>query len=180
MNERDALWAACLANPGDDTPRLALADRLQEDGFTAVAAALRSSAGRTFVLSVVPPPAGDLLFQLYGMNEEEREERVQALIDDSILRVLDSEAVASEIAMTNAFGWVIDEFEVEIMGLDANGCHARVTFVASGDHDEDRMFSGDQVRGTVDAVIDAEGRVEYGEVDAHRVGPDDDGFVEDE
>lgn len=32
MTEREALWAAVLAAPDDDTPRLVYADRLEEDG----------------------------------------------------------------------------------------------------------------------------------------------------
>ena len=62
MNEREAFIAAIAANPGEDTPRLAFADLLQENGeeYRAQFIRLACELGHRAFLKPLVAPADQL------------------------------------------------------------------------------------------------------------------------
>lgn len=114
------------------------------------------------------------LERLMAMSEEDREGAVSDLIGNHIHVLLDTEAVSSETATTNAFDWYIDEHDIQITSLTSEECRVNVTFSAAGEQDEDKMHHGDSLAGTATAVINANGAVEFEDVTAEKNGPDDD------
>lgn len=103
---------------------------------------------------------------LKGLTEAERESAIDEKIAETHHEILDSEVFANAIAETNASGWGVDEYEIEDIDLGDEECIARLSYSASGDQEEDKMYSGDKVTGTAKAVIDSQGAVEYREITA--------------
>jgi hypothetical protein len=103
---------------------------------------------------------------LKGLTEAGRETAIDEKIAETNHEILDSEAFASAIAETNATGWGVDEYEIEEINLGDKECIVRLSYSASGDQEEDKMYSGDKATGTAEAVIDSQGAVEYREITA--------------
>ncbi len=111
------------------------------------------------------PPA-DYVRYLKGLMDDEQEEAITKRIDGTLYKILDSEAVTSQTAMTNAYGWGISGSEIQSVDFTDRECVIRLHFTARGEHDKKKLFVGDRVVGTVEAVIDSSGGVDYREVTA--------------
>ena len=105
---------------------------------------------------------------LRGLSESDRRTVIDSRIADSCHDILESEAFISEAAITNATMYSIDEYEVQDIEFDDTDdeCIIRLTFSASGEQLKDRVFCGDRITGVCETVCDAEGRIEYREIQA--------------
>lgn len=103
---------------------------------------------------------------LRSLSEDERQEAVWAKIDETYHEIADSDEFNSATAITNATAFSVDECEIQDIDFDEGKCVVKMTFSASGEQLEDRMFSGDRIVGDCAAVIDSDGRVEYRDVHA--------------
>lgn len=93
------------------------------------------------------------------------------LIANSTGAIVDSEAFAEAMAGTNASGFGVDGYEIEEVSLEDDRCVARITFSASGDHDDERMYSGDTIVGTARVVVDGHREMTYEDIEA-RIAPE--------
>ncbi|MBX3451463.1 MAG: hypothetical protein KF777_17985 [Planctomycetaceae bacterium] len=103
---------------------------------------------------------------LQNLSKEELETEIDSRISDTIHQIGDSEEFNSEIATTNATNFSFDEYEVEDIDFVDGECIVKLTYAASGEQMENKMYYGDRVVGECEAVIDSDGRVEYREVHA--------------
>jgi hypothetical protein len=87
---------------------------------------------------------------------------VRAKIDDMYHEIADSDEFNSATAITNATDFSVDEYEIQDIDFDEGECVVKMTFSASGEQLEDRMFSGDRIVGDCEAVIDSEGALSTG------------------
>ncbi|HTU18649.1 MAG TPA: hypothetical protein VMG10_11360 [Gemmataceae bacterium] len=110
---------------------------------------------------------------LKSLTEAERQSAIDEKIAETSHEILDSEVFARTIAVTNASGWGMDDYEVQRIDLGEEACIVRLTYSASGEQAENKAYSGDRVTGTAEAVIDSHGAVEYREITAELVHDDD-------
>jgi len=115
-----------------------------------------------------------LLDELKQLSSDELQQWADSRVSETIDQISDSDAVASEIAMSNATGWRVELHEVTEVKLTADGVRARVTFKLSGDQDDDKPWHGTEISGEARAHIDPEGEVTYTEINADRDLGDDD------
>jgi hypothetical protein len=80
--------------------------------------------------------------------------------------LLESQAFISTSAVTNAFGWRVDDVEVQNIWWTDEACMVECEYTASGDQDADRYFYGDTIYGTTTVRIDAEECVTFWEITA--------------
>ena len=111
----------------------------------------------------VPP---NYLDHLKTLSQEELNGEIDDKISETDSEILNSDEVNDAIAVTNAFGWGIDEYQVTVIAMGKEECIVKLTYSASGDQDQDKMYSGTCVTGEAEAVIDASGNVEYREITA--------------
>jgi hypothetical protein len=104
--------------------------------------------------------------RLKGLPEAERQAAIDEKIAETYHQIVDSEAFVNAIAETNASGWGVDDYEVEHIDLGETECVVKLNFSASGDQEQEKMYAGDRMSGTAEAVIDATGAVEYREITA--------------
>jgi len=104
--------------------------------------------------------------RLLGMAENERQDAVEAKMEEACAALLESEEFTRAADSTNAFNWCIEEFEIKDIEYDEDEVVVTFTFSASGEEEEDDCFCGNGVAGEAEAVIDADGRVTVGEVTA--------------
>lgn len=149
-----------VAAPADDTVRQAFADELQEAGFEQLADLMRGPQGRAWVHIAAGVPMENRLLQLQFMSQAEREEELTTLINDGIDDIFHDGLAADEIAGTNAAAWAVDpDLDIQTVRFDAEGCHVHFAFHASGEQNEDAVYTGDAMSGEADALIDAAGEV---------------------
>lgn len=197
MNDLVALWAACIANPLSETPRLVLADWLDDNGSGRGAANMRNFGGRLLVWMESRRTNGNnLMKKVVGMDAEgvndfiwdSIESSAHEFVGESINDLTESDEVTSETAMTNASGFSVDEHEMHIGEVTADSLTAVVTFTVSGEVDEDRVYSGRRVNGSATVTIRADEfsdrpnnpfEVEYTKINAERdleMDEDDEGY----
>ena len=104
--------------------------------------------------------------KLRRLTKEELENEIDGKIADSYGELINSEGASSAIAVTNAFGWGCDEYEVTNIDVQEDECVVDISWHASGDQDEDKPFCGDSISGTAQAVIDDDGNVSYRDIEA--------------
>jgi len=131
-----------------------------------------SMAQSLIALSNEAQTPANYIHYLNTLTEAERESAVDEKIADTHHEILESEQFANIIAETNATGWGIDDYEIEDIDIDDDECTVHVSYSASGDQEEDKMYSGDKVTGTASAVIDSHGAVGYREITAELVHDD--------
>src|SRR5262249_2830660 len=85
---------------------------------------------------------------LKGLPTEEQESAIEAKIGETSHEILGADVFAEAIAVTNAVGWGIDEFEIQEVALSDAECTIKLSFSASGDQLQDKTYMGDQVTGT--------------------------------
>jgi hypothetical protein len=100
------------------------------------------------------------------LSESDRETEIDSRIADTCHDILESEAFNSEAAITNAANYSIDEYEVQDIDFEDVECIVKLTFSASGEQLEDRMFCGDRITGECEVAFDSEGRIEYRDIQA--------------
>ena len=103
---------------------------------------------------------------LKSLSKEQLDSEIDGKIADSYHELVNSEGASSAIAVTNAFGWGCDEYEVISIELTDDECLVEISWHASGDQDGDKPFCGDTISGTAQAVIDDDEKVSYRDIDA--------------
>jgi len=115
---------------------------------------------------------------LKGLSKDELEAEIEDKISKCEQDLLDAEAVASEIARSNATGWGLDTHaEILDIKFSQDQARVRVSFVLSGNQDDDKPFSGTEINGEATGVVDDSGQVRFVGVTAERSlddEPDDD------
>jgi hypothetical protein len=111
---------------------------------------------------------------LRKLSKEELEHEIEGKIADSHHELEHAAAVSSEIAMTNAAGFYVDDYNVTNSDLSGDPARVSLNFHMSGDQDKDKPWSGTEINGQAIATIDAKGGVSYTDVSAERnLGGDD-------
>lgn len=103
----------------------------------------------------------------YSSSTDRFIEELYDAISNTINALIDKESVNSCIAMSNAYNWIVDDFELgepELSELD--GVRVPLSFYASGDQDPDKMYSGDKIDGEAIAIVRGFEEVEYEDVNA--------------
>ena len=111
---------------------------------------------------------------LRTLTKAELETEIDSIIGETSHELLDQDEVNSQIAMTNAFGWYCDDYSIENIELFDNECIVTLSFHASGDQDEDKVYHGTSLSGRAEAVIDVEENVYFQNVTAALETYDDD------
>ena len=110
------------------------------------------------------------IHKLRSMSDDAQREAIDDLLADHVPKLADDEAVSGSIAETNAAGFYVDDYsDVDIDLFDDDEARVSFHFHMSGDHDQDRMFSGDEIHGSAVLVIDTSGTCSFDEVRAERV-----------
>lgn len=107
------------------------------------------------------------------MPKEVQESELDSLIADTNHDLIDNEVVIGTMAETNASGWDVDHYEITAVDVGDDEIRADITWHATGDQDEDSAWYGTNMEGSATVVVDQRGKVEYTNVDAKIVHPDD-------
>jgi len=102
---------------------------------------------------------------LSSLNEKELSVEIDNILSETIHEIIDDESIISLMATTNAFGWSVDEYEIENIEID-DECVVEFSFAASGEHDDEKMYYGDKITGKGIAKITIEKNVNFDIVDA--------------
>lgn len=106
---------------------------------------------------------------LHLLDGEALKWEVDSIIANTNASILGDDTVNSEIASTNACGWWLDDYEVESIDKNPDGTiTVEMTFHLSGDHDDDRMYSGTEITGKATATIAEDGDVSYEVTEAEK------------
>lgn len=108
----------------------------------------------------------DFVQRLREMDASARDNEIDMIIANTNQEVMDSEEFASEMANTNATAFDVDDYEVAGVTFEPEECVVRLSYSASGEHDEDKAFGGDRITGSAELVIDCSGYVSYRNVTA--------------
>jgi hypothetical protein len=100
------------------------------------------------------------------LSKEQMDVEIDSLIADNIYVLSESEEVANGIADTNAFDWMVDDYEMLGHEFDDEKINVRLTFHCSGDADVDKPFCGDEIEGEARAEITQQGTVTFEEISA--------------
>lgn len=98
---------------------------------------------------------------LNSLLRKEQDEEIDQKILDTYQKIIDTEGFAGAMADTNAYGWFIDDYKITKIDIDEEECTVLLTFNASGTQDDDRGFSGNEITGEAEAIIDESGKVTY-------------------
>ena len=88
------------------------------------------------------------------------------LISETLYEIIQSDAFSSAMAETNASDFDVDGYEIRDTELRDDELIINLAYTASGQQDEDRMYSGDTIRGKAVAVVNGFRDVHYAEVTA--------------
>lgn len=113
--------------------------------------------------------------RLQVLSLEERDREIDDLISNSYDEITQSEAFNDAESETNATMFIIDEYDILDVSFTDEACEITISYSASGDQLEERMYAGDEIRGEAVAVIDADGNVSYRDIKAS-VRHDDVGY----
>lgn len=94
--------------------------------------------------------------------DAEIDERIAETKDD----IVDAEAFCSAMAGTNASGYSVEEYDVKSIKVEDDHCMVSLTYSATGEQADEKMYCGSEIRGTAVAVIDDTRGVEYRDVTA--------------
>lgn len=116
----------------------------------------------------------DFIEYLRSLDKKDRNSAIDEKIADSSDDIVDEEAFASEMATTNACGWSVDDYHVESIDIEADPIEVRLSYHATGNQLEDKMYYGTVIRGEAVALIDRDGLVEFTQVSAAKDDERDD------
>jgi uncharacterized protein (TIGR02996 family) len=176
----EALRRGLLEEPCDSVRWAVYADLLEEQGdpaaehvheFATCLTEEERQIARYIPLAVsikATQDAGHAAFcrQILGAAEDRLRDTIFDLVNEHSFAIVESEAFCSESAVTNAGMWNVDEVGVDSISWNEDGCVVSISYSASGDHDEDRVFSGDAIDGTATVLIDLEEHVYYEDITA--------------
>ncbi|WP_437947081.1 toll/interleukin-1 receptor domain-containing protein [Sorangium sp. So ce296] len=138
--------------------------------FPASGAPSGISQGDTTLLRQLLAAAGDLNYieQLCDMSDEQVVDTVYDEISDKSYGLIDSESFCDAMADTNATDWEIDEIVIDDVNIEVERerCVVHFRFFASGQQLDEKMYCGTRICGSADAIVSADGDVEYENVDA--------------
>lgn len=116
------------------------------------------------------------LTEFIYLDQAQQEAALEDQLSQSYARIGEDDAYAACIAMTNACGWSVDDFEIQSFQILTDEIRVHLRYWASGEPAEDGSALGDSLTGTAVAVIDDARNLRYEEVTAEldRIGADDD------
>ena len=110
----------------------------------------------------------DFASRLHSSDQSVVEQAVDERIADTIYDLIEADELSTEIAGTNATGWMIDDYEVNDIDTSAEPAEVKVTFSASGDQLDDKPFAGTSLSGSATAQISDDGSVEFTDIEVSR------------
>jgi hypothetical protein len=81
--------------------------------------------------------------QFEAMSQTQRESAIQHHLDPNAHRVLDDDRLNDMIAVTNATGWAVDEYEALDVDIRRDSIRVGFRFTASGAQEDEKVFNGD-------------------------------------
>jgi hypothetical protein len=110
----------------------------------------------------------DFLTYLRSLSPEELTSELQEKIKDACHDLDNDDAVAGEIAMTNATGFGVEDVEIGDVDLSGSPGKANFSFTMTGDQNEDQPWSGTTIKGDAVAIIDADESITIKDISAER------------
>jgi Fic family protein len=112
--------------------------------------------------------------RLRSLSNAELTLAIDDILSENVGKLEEDESVSSAMAMTNATGFGVDDYQFRIEDLDLfddNEARVYLTFHLSGEHDwdSDRMYSGDEIEGSAVLVVEDAEHAHFEEVEAGRV-----------
>lgn len=99
---------------------------------------------------------GNYIDYLKSLSKTELDTEIDSIIADIKHEVIDDDEINSIIADTNAYAWDCDDYHIENIEFTEIECIVTFYFHASGEQDKDRVYHGNSISGTAEAVIDAD------------------------
>lgn len=121
--------------------------------------------------------AGRYIAMLRTLTPEQLSNELEGHLSEGMNAIIDSEAVGSAIAETNASGFYVDDYHVTKTAFDetATECRISVDWHASGDSDPDKTYCGDEIVGTAVVILNDRGQLKFEDIAASRKD-DSDGY----
>lgn len=123
--------------------------------------------------------APNYITELRFLSDQDRIESVESLLYDDSQTIIESGEFCDAMAETSATDWEIDEIIVESLKLGDNDCIVHFSYHATAnEHEEDRICTGFEIKGSADVVVDENGLLSYETIAADVdlsdwVGPDE-------
>jgi hypothetical protein len=95
------------------------------------------------------------------MDETAAKDEIESHISNSIWEIVESEAFSCAIADTNACGFDIDEYSIDSYDIENNEVSVEISFSATGEQLEDKMFCGNRISGHATLIIHEDESIEY-------------------
>jgi len=127
-----------------------------------------------FVQNAPKEEPEDFIEFLRSLDPKDRDSAIDEKIADSSNDIIDDETFASEMATTNACGWHVDDYSVKSVDVEADPIEVHLSYHATGDQLDDKMYCGTEIRGEAVALIDRDGSVEFTSVSAVKDDEQDD------
>ena len=112
----------------------------------------------------------DILPFQYNNQKADDEERTNAereqIVADNIDVIIDSEEISALTASTNASGWSCDEINIEDVSTSDGVESLEISFIITGEQDEDKPCTGTSIHGTCTGNIEADGHITFEDIDA--------------
>lgn len=87
--------------------------------------------------------------------------QIDELIGKTVHTLITNEKIESLMATSNATGWSVDDYTIDGVEKNDDGVSVYLSFHASGEQDEDRVFAGHEITGDAVAKIENDGTVSY-------------------
>jgi len=94
-------------------------------------------------------------------------DEIEGVIDDAMHGITDEGDIPSLIAGTNALGWSCDAYNVENLQFRSGKWAAQVSFLLSGEQDEDKPWCGDKITGRCIVTIDSDKTCSFSNIEAN-------------
>lgn len=112
---------------------------------------------------------GDFVRHLRSLSESECKSHVEDLISETDHEIVNDGYIGDLIASTNAFDWNCNGREVTKIEFVAGKCRVTLTFSLRGKQDDEKPFSGTDIKGVCVAEISNDRSLSYKVISADRV-----------
>lgn len=113
-------------------------------------------------------PKSDFASRLNNSDKFIVEQAIDERIADAIYDLIEADELSTEIAGTNATGWMVDDYTITDIDTSSEPVEVKLTFSASGDQLDDKPFAGSSLSGSATAQISDDGSVEFTDIEVSR------------
>jgi hypothetical protein len=112
--------------------------------------------------------------RLACLPEAEFKSDAHDILTERSAEIEGSEEFGAAIGSTNCCGFEIEEFDIGERKIEGDDLRFEASFTATGEQLDDRPYSGNRIKGTVDVFVGVDGTIRLGEISAAcDVDPDD-------